>query len=172
MENHTSATRAAQKLIFERLNYQGKFLEKDPFDKKVTEFATVWAPIGKLIKGAERSSVKLDRIADELNTALEVVQLVASRSEEAIRRRDGPGSRILETSSSAFSQEIEKGWGEFWREVALDQVRDMVEAKVKGCNNDFGNELIDQVARLNEATTTNAKRTTTLEGMQAKNAGE
>ena len=116
--------------------------------------------------------VKLDRIADELNTALEVVQMVANRSEEAIRRRNGLGSRILETSSSAFSQGIERGWGEFWREVALEQVRDMVEAKVRGCNNDLGNELIEQVAILNEATTTNARRTTTLEGMQAKNAGE
>jgi hypothetical protein len=168
---HSSTTRAAQKLIFERLNYQQTFLDKDAFDDNVSEFKSIWEPIGKLIKGNERSKAKIQKIASELDQALEVVSMLADKSEEALER-SSRSSRILDTSSSSFSRGIEQGWTDFWREVAIPQVKEMVTTKVLASNNDLGNELIQQVAKLKEESTSLGKRMATQENLQARSAGE
>ena len=112
-DTHSSTTRAAQKLIFERLSYQERFLEKDPFDAHVGEYRSVWAPVGKLLKGAERSKARFDRVSSELNEALTVVQMLAEKEEQQAARRSSSGSRVLESSSVALSQGIEEGWSQF-----------------------------------------------------------
>ena len=73
----------------------------------------MWAPVGKLLKGAERSKARFDRVSSELNEALTVVQMLAEKEEQQAARRSSSGSRVLESSSVALSQGIEEGWSQF-----------------------------------------------------------